>query len=189
MHRSAALLAAWLRALANVIEASMQVLGPTRAEALERAEHHRQRVGVWHRREAHPAHLSGGEQQRVAIARALAMQAQVMLFDEPNSALVPELVGEVLRVLRGVAAEGRTMIVATHDMGCARAVSRRVMFLHQGRMEEEGAPDELLRHPRSERRQAFLANTLKQRVGSYSAPRHPGAPQRQASRPSWCVSP
>jgi ABC-type histidine transport system ATPase subunit len=120
MHRSAALLAAWLRALANVIEASMQVLGPTRAEALERAEHHRQRVGVWHRREAHPAHLSGGEQQRVAIARALAMQAQVMLFDEPNSALVPELVGEVLRVLRGVAAEGRTMIVATHDMGCAR---------------------------------------------------------------------
>jgi ABC-type sulfate/molybdate transport systems ATPase subunit len=71
----------------------------------------------------------------------------------------------------------------------ARAVSRRVMFLHQGRMEEEGAPDELLRHPRSERLQAVLANTLKQRVGSYSAPRHPGAPQRQASRPSWCVSP
>jgi arginine/ornithine transport system ATP-binding protein len=152
---------AHMTALANVIEAPMQVLGLTRAEALERAEHHLQRVGVWHRREAYPAHLSGGEQQRVAIARALAMDPQVMLFDEPTSALDPELVGEVLRVMRGVAAEGRTMIVVTHEMGFAREVSRHVMFLHQGRVEEEGAPDEVLRRPRSERLQAFLANTLK----------------------------
>jgi arginine/ornithine transport system ATP-binding protein len=152
---------AHMTALQNVIEAPMQVLGLTRAEALERAEAHLQRVGVWHRREAYPAHLSGGEQQRVAIARALAMEPQVMLFDEPTSALDPELVGEVLRVMRGVAAEGRTMIVVTHEMGFAREVSRHVMFLHQGRVEEQGAPDEVLRRPRSERLQAFLANTLK----------------------------
>ena len=152
---------AHMTALHNVIEAPMQVLGLTRAEALERAEAHLQRVGVWHRRDAYPAHLSGGEQQRVAIARALAMEPQVMLFDEPTSALDPELVGEVLRVMRGVAAEGRTMIVVTHEMGFAREVSRHVMFLHQGRVEEEGAPDEVLKRPRSERLQAFLSNTLK----------------------------
>ncbi len=152
---------AHMTALANVIEAPMQVLGLGRAEALERAEAHLQRVGVWHRRDAYPAHLSGGEQQRVAIARALAMEPQVMLFDEPTSALDPELVGEVLRVMRGVADEGRTMIVVTHEMGFAREVSREVMFLHQGRVEEQGAPDEVLRRPRSPRLQAFLANTLK----------------------------
>jgi arginine/ornithine transport system ATP-binding protein len=152
---------AHMTALQNVIEAPMQVLGLTRAEALERAEAHLQRVGVWHRREAYPAHLSGGEQQRVAIARALAMEPQVMLFDEPTSALDPELVGEVLRVMRGVAEEGRTMLVVTHEMGFAREVSREVMFLHQGCVEEQGPPAEVLRHPRSERLQAFLANTLK----------------------------
>jgi arginine/ornithine transport system ATP-binding protein len=152
---------AHMTAVQNVIEAPMQVLGLPRAEALERAEAHLQRVGVWHRRDAYPAHLSGGEQQRVAIARALAMDPQVMLFDEPTSALDPELVGEVLRVMRGVAEEGRTMLVVTHEMGFAREVSRHVMFLHQGRVEEQGAPDEVLRRPRSERLQAFLANTLK----------------------------
>ena len=152
---------AHMTALANVIEAPMQVLGLTRAEALERAEHHLQRVGVWHRRKAHPAHLSGGEQQRVAIARALAMDPQVMLFDEPTSALDPELVGEVLRVMRGVAEEGRTMIVVTHEMSFAREVSNHLVFLHQGRLEEEGHPHEVLSRPRSERLQAFLANALK----------------------------
>jgi arginine/ornithine transport system ATP-binding protein len=118
-------------------------------------------VGVYHRKDAYPAHLSGGEQQRVAIARALAMEPRVMLFDEPTSALDPELVGEVLRVMRSVAEEGRTMIVVTHEMGFAREVSRHVMFLHQGRLEEQGPPDEVLSRPRSERLCAFLASTLK----------------------------
>ena len=152
---------AHMTALGNVIEAPMQVLGLTRAQAVERAEAYLQRVGVIHRKDAYPAHLSGGEQQRVAIARALAMEPRVMLFDEPTSALDPELVGEVLRVMRGVAEEGRTMIVVTHEMGFAREVSNHVVFLHQGRIEEEGDPREVLARPRSERLQAFLANTLK----------------------------
>jgi arginine/ornithine transport system ATP-binding protein len=118
-------------------------------------------VGVHHRRDAYPAHLSGGEQQRVAIARALAMEPDVMLFDEPTSALDPELVGEVLRVMRGVADEGRTMIVVTHEMGFAREVSSQVVFLHQGEIAEQGPPDEVLLHPRSERLRTFLANSLK----------------------------
>jgi len=152
---------AHMTALENVIEAPMQVLGLTRAEAVERAERYLQRVGVMHRKDAYPAHLSGGEQQRVAIARALAMEPTVMLFDEPTSALDPELVGEVLRVMRGVAEEGRTMIVVTHEMSFAREVSNHVVFLHQGRIEEQGDPQEVLLRPRSERLQAFLANTLK----------------------------
>jgi arginine/ornithine transport system ATP-binding protein len=152
---------AHMTALGNVIEAPMQVLGLTRAEAVERAEHHLARVGVAHRKAAYPAHLSGGEQQRVAIARALAMEPQVMLFDEPTSALDPELVGEVLRVMRSVAEEGRTMIVVTHEMGFAREVASRVVFLHQGRIEEEGEPRQVLAQPQSERLRAFLANSLK----------------------------
>jgi arginine/ornithine transport system ATP-binding protein len=152
---------AHMTALQNVIEAPMQVLGLTRAQAVERAEAYLQRVGVSHRKDAYPAHLSGGEQQRVAIARALAMEPRVMLFDEPTSALDPELVGEVLRVMRSVAEEGRTMIVVTHEMGFAREVSNHVVFLHQGRIDEEGDPREVLVRPRSERLQAFLANTLK----------------------------
>jgi len=152
---------AHLTALENVIEAPMQVLGLARAEAVARAEAHLQRVGVYHRKDAYPAHLSGGEQQRVAIARALSMDPQVMLFDEPTSALDPELVGEVLRVMRGVAEEGRTMIVVTHEMSFAREVSNHLVFLHRGRLEEEGNPRELLLRPRSERLQAFLANALK----------------------------
>jgi arginine/ornithine transport system ATP-binding protein len=152
---------AHMTALQNVIEAPVQVLGLSRAEAVERAEHYLQRVGVIHRKDAYPAHLSGGEQQRVAIARALAMEPKVMLFDEPTSALDPELVGEVLRVMRSVAEEGRTMIVVTHEMSFAREVSNHVVFLHQGRIEEEGDPREVLARPRSERLQGFLANTLK----------------------------
>ena len=152
---------AHMTALENVIEAPMQVLKLPRAEAIQRAQHYLQRVGVAHRSNAYPAHLSGGEQQRVAIARALAMEPQVMLFDEPTSALDPELVGEVLRVMRGVAEEGRTMIVVTHEMAFAREVSNRVVFLHEGRIEEEGAPQELLERPLSARLQAFLARALK----------------------------
>jgi arginine/ornithine transport system ATP-binding protein len=152
---------AHMTALENVIEAPIQALGLSRAEALERAETYLDRVGVSHRKNAYPAHLSGGEQQRVAIARALAMEPKVMLFDEPTSALDPELVGEVLRVMRSVAEEGRTMIVVTHEMGFAREVSNQVVFLHQGQIEEQGPPDELLARPRSERLRAFLSNTLK----------------------------
>jgi arginine/ornithine transport system ATP-binding protein len=152
---------AHMTALQNVIEAPVQVLGLSRAEAVERAEHYLQRVGVIHRKDAYPAHLSGGEQQRVAIARALAMEPKVMLFDEPTSALDPELVGEVLRVMRSVAEEGRTMIVVTHEMSFAREVSNHVVFLHQGRIEEQGDPREMLVRPQSERLRGFLANSLK----------------------------
>ena len=152
---------AHMTALENVIEAPVHVLGLTHAAAIERAEAYLERVGVSHRKHAYPAHLSGGEQQRVAIARALAMEPMVMLFDEPTSALDPELVGEVLRVLRSVASEGRTMIVVTHEMSFAREVASHLVFLHQGQLEEEGPPREVLARPRSERLQAFLANTLK----------------------------
>lgn len=152
---------AHMTALENVTEAPVQVLGLTKAEARERAEKYLQRVGVHHRKDAYPAHLSGGEQQRVAIARALAMEPQVMLFDEPTSALDPELVGEVLRVMRSVAQEGRTMIVVTHEMSFAREVSNHVVFLHKGCIEEQGDPKQVLTNPQTERLQAFLVNSLK----------------------------
>ncbi len=145
----------------NVIEAPIQVLGLSKPEALERAERYLQRVGVWHRKDFYPAHLSGGEAQRVAIARALAMEPDVMLFDEPTSALDPELVGEVLRVMRDLAGEGRTMVVVTHEMGFAREVSNRVIFLHKGCIEESGDPREVLAQPKSERLRQFLSGSLK----------------------------
>jgi arginine/ornithine transport system ATP-binding protein len=152
---------AHMTALGNTIEAPIRVLGLSRAEAVERAERYLQRVGVYHRKDAYPAHLSGGEQQRVAIARALAMEPAVMLFDEPTSALDPELVGEVLRVMRAVAEDGRTMIVVTHEMSFARDVSSQVVFLHRGTIEEQGPPADVLGHPRSDRLRAFLSNALK----------------------------
>jgi arginine/ornithine transport system ATP-binding protein len=152
---------AHMTALENVIEAPIQVLGLPRAEAVARAERYLERVGVAHRKDAYPAHMSGGEQQRVAIARALAMEPEVMLFDEPTSALDPELVGEVLRVMRSLAEEGRTMLVVTHEMGFAREVASRVVFLHRGVIEEEGPPAEVLGTPRSERLRGFLASSLK----------------------------
>ena len=145
----------------NVIEAPMQVLGLSKQAALERAERYLNRVGVWHRKDFYPAHLSGGEAQRVAIARALAMEPDVMLFDEPTSALDPELVGEVLRVMRDLASEGRTMVVVTHEMGFAREVSNRVVFLHKGCIEEQGDPRVVLSQPKSERLQQFLSGSLK----------------------------
>jgi arginine/ornithine transport system ATP-binding protein len=150
---------AHMTALQNVMEAPMQVLGVSRAEAKARAETYLERVGVAHRKDAYPAFLSGGEQQRVAIARALAMEPALMLFDEPTSALDPELVGEVLRVMRSLADEGRTMIVVTHEMSFARDVSNRVVFLHGGLIEEDGRPAEVFARPKSERLQAFLART------------------------------
>jgi arginine/ornithine transport system ATP-binding protein len=151
---------AHMTALENVIEAPIRVLGLSKREATDRAERYLERVGVAHRKEAYPAHMSGGEQQRVAIARALAMEPEVMLFDEPTSALDPELVGEVLRVMRSLAEEGRTMIVVTHEMGFAREVANKVLFLHGGLIEEEGPAREVLLTPRTERLQAFLARTL-----------------------------
>jgi arginine/ornithine transport system ATP-binding protein len=152
---------AHMTAMENVTEAPIHALKLSKTEAYERAERYLHKVGVYHRKDAFPAHLSGGEQQRVAIARALAMEPKVMLFDEPTSALDPELVGEVLRVMRAVAKEGRTMIVVTHEMGFAREVSNRVVFLHKGQIEEQGDPHEVLMHPRSERLQAFLSNSIK----------------------------
>jgi arginine/ornithine transport system ATP-binding protein len=137
------------------------VLGKPKAEAIERAQALLARVGVSHRAHVYPAQLSGGEQQRVAIARALAVDPEVMLFDEPTSALDPELVGEVLKVMRDLAAEGRTMVVVTHEMGFAREVSNHCLFLHQGKVEEAGNPKEMLLHPQCERLQQFLSGGLK----------------------------
>ncbi len=151
---------AHMTALQNVIEAPIRVLGLTKADATLRAEHYLERVGVAHRKDAYPAHMSGGEQQRVAIARALAMEPEVMLFDEPTSALDPELVGEVLRVMRSLAEEGRTMIVVTHEMGFAREVANRVLFLHGGMIEEQGDARDVLLKPQTERLKGFLARTL-----------------------------
>ncbi len=144
--------------LQNVIEVPIQVLKVPRAEAIEKAEALLQRVGLYERRDYYPGHLSGGQQQRAAIARALAVDPEVMLFDEPTSALDPELVGEVLQVMRNLAEEGRTMLVVTHEMGFARDVSNRVMFLHQGVVEEEGAPLEVFGAPKSDRFKQFISS-------------------------------
>jgi arginine/ornithine transport system ATP-binding protein len=152
---------AHMTALENVIEAPIHVMGLSKAEAIARAEKYLQRVGVAHRKDMYPAHMSGGEQQRVAIARALAMEPEVMLFDEPTSALDPELVGEVLKVMRDLATEGRTMIVVTHEMGFALEVSNRVIFLHKGVIEESGEPKQVLNNPSSERLRQFLSGSLK----------------------------
>ena len=143
--------------LENVVEAPVQVLKLPKKEALERAEQVLERVGMWDHRDYYPAHCSGGQKQRAAIARALAMEPEVMLFDEPTSALDPELIGEVLKVMRGLAEEGRTMLVVTHEMGFAREVSDRVMFLHDGRVEEFGRPQEVFDSPKSQRLRQFMA--------------------------------
>lgn len=147
--------------LQNIVEAPIKVLGLSKAEALERARHYLARVGLSGVEDTYPAHMSGGQQQRVAIARALAMEPSVMLFDEPTSALDPELVGEVLRVMRSLAEEGRTMVVVTHEMGFAREVSNQVIFLHQGLIEEQGDPRVVLSQPKSERLAQFLSGSLK----------------------------
>ena len=150
-----------MTALQNVMEAPVHVLGMSKKDAQEKAEHYLAKVGVTHRKEAYPGHMSGGEQQRVAIARALAMEPEVMLFDEPTSALDPELVGDVLKVMQSLAQEGRTMVVVTHEMGFAREVSNQVVFLHQGLVEERGNPREVLANPQSDRLRQFLSGSLK----------------------------
>ena len=152
---------AHMTVMQNIIEVPVHVLGISKDEAVTRARKYLQLVGLEGKEDSYPNHMSGGQQQRVAIARALAVEPEVMLFDEPTSALDPELVGEVLRVMRLLAQEGRTMVVVTHEMGFAREVSSHVVFLHQGLIEEQGHPNEVLSNPRSERLAKFLSGSLK----------------------------
>ena len=146
--------------LQNVTEGPIQVLKLSREDAELRAIKYLKKVGILDKINSYPSQLSGGQQQRVAIARALAMEPKALLFDEPTSALDPELVGEVLRVMKDLAEEGRTMIVVTHEMGFAREVSNRIMFLHNGLVEEEGTPKEVFENAKSERCRDFLASSL-----------------------------
>jgi octopine/nopaline transport system ATP-binding protein len=143
--------------LQNVIEAPVHVMKVPKAEAIERAEKLLHKVGLYEKKDQYPAFLSGGQQQRAAIARALAMQPKVMLFDEPTSALDPELVGEVLKVIRDLADEGRTMIMVTHEMKFARDVSSHVIYLHKGVIEEEGPPSKVFGAPTSARCKQFVS--------------------------------
>ena len=148
-----------LTILQNVMEAPVRVQGLSKAEAKEIAMEFLNKVGIADKQDAYPAFLSGGQQQRAAIARALAMRPDAILFDEPTSALDPELVGEVLAVMRQLAEEGTTMIVVTHEMSFARDVSNKAIFLHDGLIEEQGHPAELFSSPKSARLQQFLSNT------------------------------
>ena len=145
-----------MTAAENIMLAQQKVQGRPRDEAAAKARELLARMGLADQGAKYPSQLSGGQQQRVAIARALAMDPIAMLFDEPTSALDPELVGEVLRVMRQLAEEGRTMLVVTHEMGFAREVANNVIFLHQGRIEEEGDPKEVFANPKSERLRGFL---------------------------------
>lgn len=142
--------------LENLIEVPVHVLGVPKAEAIARAEKLLARVGLSEKAGVYPAFMSGGQQQRAAIARALAIEPRAMLFDEPTSALDPELVGEVLNVIRGLADEGRTMILVTHEMKFAREVSSHVIYLHNGVIEEEGPPEAIFGDPKSERLKQFI---------------------------------
>ncbi|MFJ1613616.1 MULTISPECIES: amino acid ABC transporter ATP-binding protein [unclassified Streptomyces] len=149
-----------MTALENVMEAPVKVAGATRAEARADALRLLERVGLADRAERYPAQLSGGQQQRVAIARALAMKPKLMLFDEPTSALDPELVGEVLDVMRQLAAEGMTMVVVTHEIGFAREVADTAVFMDGGVVVEAGDPRQVLGEPRQERTRTFLSKVL-----------------------------
>ncbi len=147
-------------ALENVIEGPIYVKKEPRAEALERGRALLERVGLAEKADVHPPQLSGGQQQRVAIARALAMQPKAILFDEPTSALDPELVGDVLGVMRKLADDGMTMVVVTHEMAFAKDVADRVLFIDGGVIVEEGAPADVIGNPRQERTRTFLARVL-----------------------------
>lgn len=146
--------------LENIIEAPVHVLKQSKDKAIARAEALLKKVGLFEKRHNYPSQLSGGQQQRVAIARTLAMDPQVLLFDEPTSALDPELVNEVLSVMRDLASEGRTMLIVTHEMRFARDVSSQIVFLHQGRVEEMGPPEQVFGNPSSERCREFLSSHL-----------------------------
>jgi polar amino acid transport system ATP-binding protein len=145
-----------MSALGNVMEGQRTVLKRPRREAEAKAREALGKVGLAEKADEYPARLSGGQQQRVAIARALAMEPEMMLFDEVTSALDPELVGEVLRTMRGLSQEGRTMLIVTHEIGFAYHVAHRVIFLHHGTIHEEGTPSEVLLHPKQRRTQEFL---------------------------------
>jgi polar amino acid transport system ATP-binding protein len=147
-------------ALANIIEAPIHVKKAKKKEALDRARDLLNQVGLSEKAEAYPAQLSGGQQQRVAIARALAMNPKLMLFDEPTSALDPELVGEVLGVMKKLAQEGMTMVVVTHEMGFAREVANELVFMDAGVVVEHGPPRQVLSNPQHERTKAFLSKVL-----------------------------
>ncbi|MGH8822736.1 MAG: amino acid ABC transporter ATP-binding protein [Rhodoferax sp.] len=149
-----------LTVLENIIEAPLRVKREPKAQAIERARALLQRVGLLEKAGVYPSRLSGGQQQRVAIARALAMQPKLMLFDEPTSALDPELVDEVLAVMRGLAEDGMTMIVVTHEIAFARDAGHRVAFMDGGVIVESGPPDEVLTRPQHQRTQAFLARVI-----------------------------
>lgn len=146
--------------LQNVMEAPLTVLGKDRKEVETHARAQLEKVGIGDKCDAYPAQLSGGQQQRAAIARALCMQPKALLFDEPTSALDPELEQEVVKVIKDLASEGRTMLIVTHDMRLAADVSDHVIFLHQGRIEEEGHPDQVFGAPKTERLQQFLSATV-----------------------------
>lgn len=148
-----------LTILQNVMEAPLTVLRRERAEVEASARKYLEKVGIVEKCDAYPAMLSGGQQQRAAIARALCMEPRALLFDEPTSALDPELEQEVVRVIKALATEGRTMILVTHDMKLAAYVSDHVIFLHQGKIEEEGPPDQLFGNPQTERLRGFLSAT------------------------------
>ncbi len=149
-----------MTALENVMEAPLRVKREPKATVRERAERLLDRVGLAAHRDKYPGQLSGGQQQRVAIARALAMQPKLMLFDEPTSALDPELVGEVLDVMRDLATSGMTMVVVTHEMGFAREVGDKLVFMDGGVVIEAGHPRDVLTNPRHERTRAFLSKVL-----------------------------
>ncbi|WP_329202791.1 amino acid ABC transporter ATP-binding protein [Streptomyces sp. NBC_01435] len=149
-----------LTVVENIIEAPVAALGRPKKEALATAERLLARVGLADKAEAYPRQLSGGQQQRVAIARALALEPKLLLFDEPTSALDPELVGEVLDVIKDLARQGTTMIVVTHEIGFAREGADTVVFMDEGRIVEQGAPGDVLDRPRHERTRAFLSKVL-----------------------------
>ena len=146
--------------LDNLIMAPMSVKGMSRADALKRAEILLDKVGLLDKIDAWPASLSGGQQQRVAIARSMAMDPSIILFDEPTSALDPELVGEVLEVMKKLAQEGMTMVIVTHEMGFAREVADRVVFIDQGIIQEQGTPEQIFTAPQNPRTAAFLSKVL-----------------------------
>jgi ABC-type polar amino acid transport system ATPase subunit len=149
-----------LSVLENVIEAPCTVKGESRAQATERAMALLKRVGLVEKAKEYPIRLSGGQKQRVAIARALAMQPDIMLFDEPTSALDPELIGEVLAAMRDLARDGMTMVVVTHEMGFAREVANRMVFMHEGQLIEEGPPSQIITSPSDQRTKRFLEAVL-----------------------------
>ncbi|ASA25609.1 amino acid ABC transporter ATP-binding protein [Paenibacillus donghaensis] len=144
----------------NITLAPIKVLGLSKAEAEKTAMYYLEKVGIAEKAQAYPSQLSGGQQQRVAIARGLAMKPKIMLFDEPTSALDPEMVGEVLDVMRTLAREGMTMVVVTHEMGFAREVADRVIFMDQGQIVEEAEPEQFFANPREERTRTFLSRVL-----------------------------